>query len=109
MQLGCRELADAGIAASTALAPSRAEGQPFSLEEFAFLFGPYYDSYLATEPGREVFWSRDGRGVVGLVRMGRYLQAGGGLIAPRGHRERLLAELVARSESRGESLSFYNV
>jgi phosphatidylglycerol lysyltransferase len=108
MQLGCRELADAGISAAPAAAPAE-EAQPSSLEELAFFFGPYYDSYLATEPGREVFWSRGGRGAVGLVRMGRYLQAGGGLIAPRGHREGLLAELVARAESRGESLSFYNV
>ncbi|HWB10911.1 MAG TPA: DUF2156 domain-containing protein [Pirellulales bacterium] len=108
MQVGCRGLADAGISAPPAAAP-RAEPQPFSLEEFAFRFGPYYDSYLATEPGREIFWSREGLGLVALVRTGRYLQAGGGLIAPRGQRETLLAELVVRAESRGESLSFYNV
>ncbi|HEV3339577.1 MAG TPA: DUF2156 domain-containing protein [Pirellulales bacterium] len=109
MQLGCRELADTGISALPTVDAPGVETRAPSLEEFAFLFGPYYDSYLATEPGREVFWSRGGRGAVALVRMGRYLQAGGGLIAPRGHRESLLAELVARAESRGEYLSFYNV
>jgi phosphatidylglycerol lysyltransferase len=114
MQLGCRELADAGVpaspvAATTGVGAPNVEAQPPSPEELAFRFGPYYDSYLATEPGREVFWSRDGRGMVAFVRMGRYLQAGGGLIAPRGQRETLLAELIARAESRGESLSFYNV
>ena len=107
MQLGCRELAGAGISTSTPVLGT--DARPASLEDFAFRFGPYYDSYLATEPGREIFWSGDRRGVVGLVRMGRYLQAGGGLIAPRGYREPLLAELVARAESLGESLSFYNV
>ena len=38
------------------------------LESCAFEFGTGYDSYLALDPGRECFWSRDRRGVAASVR-----------------------------------------
>ncbi|HEV3007008.1 MAG TPA: DUF2156 domain-containing protein [Pirellulales bacterium] len=109
MQLGCQEQAETDTLPATRVAAPRVERRLHSLDEFAFQYGQYYDSYLATEPGRETFWSREGRGAVSLVRIGRYVQAGGGLMAPASHRERLLAEIVTRAESRADRLSFYNV
>ena len=64
------------------------------MEQFAFRHGRSYDAYLATEPGRELFWSRDGRGVVAFARVGRYLHVGGGLLADDTGKPQLLAELV---------------
>lgn len=79
------------------------------LEELAFRHGQYYDSYLATDHGRDTFWSCEGLGAVAFVRAGRYLNVGGGLLAAERHRESLLAEVVAAADRRGEVVSFYNV
>ncbi len=64
------------------------------IEQFAFRYGRSYDAYLTTEPGRELFWSRDGQGVVAFARRGRYLHVGGGLLADEPNKPQLLAELV---------------
>lgn len=80
-----------------------------SLEEVAFRHGQYYDSYLATDHGRETLWSREGAGAVAFVRLGRYLNVGGGLLADERHRESLLADVVDAADRGGEILSFYNV
>jgi phosphatidylglycerol lysyltransferase len=79
------------------------------LEEFAFRYGRGYDSYFATEPGRECFWSWGWRGAVALVGRGRYQFVSGGLLAPPEHRETLLAQLVQRADARREVLTFFNV
>lgn len=79
------------------------------LEEVAFHHGQYYDSYLATDHGRETFWSREGLAAVSFVRVGRYLNVGGGLLAAERHRESLLADVVAAADEREEVVSFYNV
>lgn len=80
-----------------------------AIEEVVYRHGRNYDSYLATDAGREIFWARDGQGLVSLARVGRFLKAGGGLIARAEQRGALLAELVERSEQRGECVSFYNI
>ncbi|HVX10995.1 MAG TPA: DUF2156 domain-containing protein [Pirellulales bacterium] len=80
-----------------------------SVERLAYRYGQYYDSYLATDRGRETFWSRDGRGAVAFARVGRYLNVGGGLLAAESRREALLAEVVASVDQRGDVVSFYNV
>ena len=79
------------------------------LEDLAFRFGRTYDSYLSLEPGRQQFWSRDRSGVVSFVKVGRYLQIGGGLLAAPEDKPALLAELVAWAGQRGLFLSFYNL
>jgi phosphatidylglycerol lysyltransferase len=79
------------------------------VEHFAYAYGALYDSYLATEPGRELFWSQDSSGVVAFVRMGRHLEISGGLLAPSESKPLLLAELVAYASQQRLSLSFYNV
>ncbi len=61
---------------------------------FVFEHGQVYNSYLATEPGRELFWSADGQGVISYVRRGRHVLCGGGLIAAPEHREELLREFL---------------
>ena len=79
------------------------------LEDRAFCFGRTYDSYLAVEPGRQQFWSRDRSGVVSFVRVGRYLQIGGGLLAAPEDKPALLAELLAWARERRLFVSFYNL
>ena len=79
------------------------------IEQFAFRYGRSYDAYLATEPGRELFWSRNGRGVVAYARRGRYLHVGGGLLADDVDKPQLLTELVEYATGRKLVLSFYNI
>jgi phosphatidylglycerol lysyltransferase len=94
---------------SSAKLVSRPADRQRSLEEVAYRFGQYYDSYLSTDQGRETFWSRDGRGAVAFVRVGRYLNVGGGLLTSARRRESLLAEVIAAAERCGDAVSFYNV
>ena len=108
MRLGFQELAETDVSVASACQPRTARPLP-SLEDFAFRYGQYYDSYLATEPDREAIWAHDRGGVVAMVRVGRYVQAGGGLFAPRGNRDGLLAEVVSHCDARGDCLTFYNV
>jgi phosphatidylglycerol lysyltransferase len=109
MQPVCQDVEEAEDSVATLGEAPRLESAPRSLEEFAYRFGQYYDSYLATDLGRETIWSRNGQGAVSMVRSGRYVNIGGGLIAPAEHREALLGELVASAARRGDALSFYNV
>jgi lysylphosphatidylglycerol synthetase-like protein (DUF2156 family) len=60
------------------------------LHDLAFRHGECYDSYLATEPGRTLFWARDREGVVSYVRRGGNLLAGGGLLTAPERKEELL-------------------
>lgn len=64
------------------------------LQAFVFEHGQVYNSYLATEPGREIFWSSEEQGMVSYVRRGRHVLIGGGLIAPPEHREELLRQFL---------------
>jgi phosphatidylglycerol lysyltransferase len=79
------------------------------LESFAFQFGRSYDSYLATEPGRQRFWAKNGRGVVVFVRLGKYLNVVGGLLADAEDKQSLLAEFVDYAQQRNLLISFYNI
>lgn len=96
-----------GSATATLSASPGSEAE--SLEELAYRFGRCYDSYLAADADRECFRSRNGRGAVGFVRIGKYLHVGGGLLAPEADREQLLAELVQHADRRDLQLSFYNL
>jgi len=86
--------------------PSRTDRD---LEAFVFRYGQHYDSYLASEPGRSLFWSSGRDGLVSYVRHGRYVFVGGGLIAPPLSRANLLAEFTEFSERRGWRTVFFNV
>ena len=68
------------------------------LRQFVSRHGQLYDSYLATEPGREAFWSTGNRGVVTFVRHKRHVLVAGGLIAPEDEKERLLNEFLDHTE-----------
>jgi phosphatidylglycerol lysyltransferase len=80
-----------------------------SLENLAFRFGRSYDSYLATDPGRQCFWAKNGRGVVAYVPVGKYLNVVGGLLADATDKEELLAEFVGYARQRHLFISFYNI
>jgi phosphatidylglycerol lysyltransferase len=79
------------------------------LHEFAYRYGNSYDAYLATEPGRLTFWSRDGQGVVTYIRHKRHVFVGGGLLAPDAHKEQLLREFLEHVESQGLRIVFHNI
>lgn len=80
-----------------------------SVESFAFQFGRSYDSYLSTNPGRQRFWAKSGRGVVVYAPVGKYLNVVGGLLADADEKESLLAEFVEYAHQRRLYISFYNI
>lgn len=108
MDLTCETSPDltAAIASGELAAPVRPRD---GIEPFAFRFGRSYDAYLAVEPDRSHFFSRDGRGAIAYVRVGKYLHVSGGLLAAQADRETLLAEFVEFAERRGWRPSFYNI
>ncbi len=79
------------------------------LETLAFRYGATYDSYLATEPDRQVFWARDVPAAVAYVRDGRYVHISGGLLADASDKPALLLEVVRWAERERLVLSFYNL
>ena len=62
-----------------------------------------------TEPGWDRFWLPDRRGVVAMVRKGKYLHIAGGLLAPPQHKRELLQELLAYAAARQLVVTFFNV
>lgn len=107
MELSC-EISPPSIhpAAPSASNPEKPQD---GIESFAYRFGRSYDAYLAAEPDRSLFWSRDRRGVVAYIRVGKYLNVGAGLLADAANRETLLAEFVEFADRNRWSPSFYNV
>ncbi len=79
------------------------------LQQFVFSHGQYFDSYLATEPGRLNFWSPTGPGLVSYTRRGKHALVGGGLIAPEDHRAELLHEFVEFASKRQLNVFFHNI
>lgn len=78
-------------------------------EALVYEYGEYFDSYLATEPGRLEFWSSSHEGLISYTRRGRYLLIGGGLIAPDEHRPVLLREFVEYLQKNRLVASFHNI
>ena len=84
-------------------------GETDRLEHYAFHFGRCYDAYLVAEPGWEPFWSRGGRGVVAVIRQGRYLFSSGGLLAAEADQAELLGQLVEAADAQRQVLTFFNI
>lgn len=78
-------------------------------EVHVFQHGEYFDSYLATEPGREEFWSSAGEGLISYTRRGRYVLVGGGLIAPDDHKPQLLQEFNEFLREKKLRSAFHNI
>ena len=78
-------------------------------DQLVFEHGEYFDSYLATEPGRLEFRCSSGLGLISYARRGRYLVVGGGLIAPDEHRRQLLAEFNAFLQANNLTAAFHNI
>ena len=78
-------------------------------EQQAYRFGRSYDSHLVTEPGWEHFWSSGRQGMVAMMRRGRHLFCGGGLLAPAEHQAELLRQFVAHAAGRGRTVTFFNI
>jgi phosphatidylglycerol lysyltransferase len=77
------------------------------LEALAFRYGASYDSYLAAESDRQVFWTRDG--AVAYVRDRHYVHIAGGLLAAADAKASLLAEIVRWADREQLVLTFYNL
>lgn len=107
---GAQTIADA-LAGLPAVEPRTAETGVSSelLEEFAYLYGNQFDSYLVTEPGRQEFWSSGRRGLISYATRGRYVLVGGGLVAPEPEKENLLGEFVEHIAGRGQRVAFHNL
>lgn len=80
-----------------------------SLEQFVFEHAQYFDSYLATEPGRQLFWSQDRSGLISYTTRGRFVLVGGGLIAPEERKETLLREFQEYASRRRWRVAFHNI
>lgn len=78
-------------------------------QDVVFHHGEYFDSYLATEPGRSEFRSSTGEGLISYARRGRYLVVGGGLIGPDHHRPQLLAEFSTYLKKNKLTAAFHNI
>lgn len=79
------------------------------LEKVVFQYGEYFDSYLATEPGRQEFWSSDGQGLISYIRRGRYILVCGGLIAPEETKAKLLSEFREFAQAQKATITFHNI
>jgi phosphatidylglycerol lysyltransferase len=99
---------EALVSVSTRTAPAPAE-QTESLQSFVFEHAQYFDSYLATEPGRQLFWSRDRSGLISFTTRGRFVLVGGGLIAPEDQKETLLREFQEYASRRRLRVAFHNI
>jgi len=78
-----------------------------ALKLFAYEHGHQPDSYLASAPGREVFWSAEGSGLLSYTRYGRHVLVSGGLIAPPSERENLLIEFLRFVTARRLRATFF--
>ena len=77
------------------------------LMQFVYEHGHQPDSYLATAPGRETFWSSHRSGLVSYKRFGRHILVSGGLIAAPSDRAELLREFLEFAKSRRWRVSFF--
>lgn len=80
-----------------------------SVTKFVFENGGCYDSYLATEPGRESFWAKQRRGLISYIQRGKFVFVGGGLIAPQQHKLSLLQEFLEYARRRGWQVMFHSI
>jgi phosphatidylglycerol lysyltransferase len=79
------------------------------LEQMAFEFGRYFDSYIITEPNRHYFWSQKESGVVGFEITGRYINVASGLITHPDNRTDLIKDFISFAELNGLVISFYSI
>jgi len=79
------------------------------LEDMAFRYGRYFDSYLITEPNREFLWGSEDYGVIGFSRRGRYLHVAGGLICNEYHRAEFLEEIREFARINNLVISFFSI
>ena len=78
-----------------------------SIPWFAYQNGHQSDSYLASAPGREIFWSKGYGGLISYLRLGRHVLVSGGLIAPPSERPRLLDEFLKFTSARKWRSTFF--
>lgn len=98
--------ADGTLMTAKTIVERTLDAQSF-LKEFVYTFGHQSDSYLATAPGRELFWSTDHGGLISYMRVGRHVLVSGGLIAPLSERPRLLMQFLKFVESRRWRATFF--
>lgn len=82
---------------------------PVALAEFVFRHGEYFDSYLASEPEYDRFWSNSRRGLISYARSGRHLFVRGGLVAPPALKAELLEEFLEFCRGSGRRAHFLGI
>jgi hypothetical protein len=97
---------DATLITAKAVFSPTLDAQSF-LKSFVYTLGHQTDSYLATAPGRESFWSTDYGGLISYMRVRRHVLVSGGLIAPLSERPRLLMQFLKFVESRHWRATFF--
>jgi len=88
---------------------SRAFPTTPEVQNFVYQHGAQYDSYLATEPEHQLFWSSNNGGVISFGQWSRHLLIRGGLIAPEAEKQRLLQEFCNHVEPLRLTSSFFGV
>ena len=81
------------------------------IEEFAFAYGKFTDSYLITEDNRSVFISESGKGILGFAQQNRYYHVTSGLLAATDKdKADLLTEFIQYTESNNiKAIASYTV
>ncbi|MDA0834174.1 MAG: DUF2156 domain-containing protein [Planctomycetota bacterium] len=79
------------------------------LEQMAFEYGRYSESYLITEPNRSYLWSSCGNGVVGFVNYNGHIAVVGGLITPDENKLRFLNEISEFARLNKKRVMFFHI
>ncbi|MEX0727624.1 MAG: DUF2156 domain-containing protein [Planctomycetaceae bacterium] len=79
------------------------------LEDLAFKYGQYSESYLVTEPNRSYLWSSCDNGVVGFVRQGGHVAIVGGIITHDDNKIAFIHEIAEFAKSNKVRVMFYHI
>lgn len=79
------------------------------LEQLAYKYGQYSESYLITEPNRSYIWSSCDQGVIGCVREGKHILVVGGLITHDSNKAKFVNEIADYSKANGVRFLFYHI
>ena len=98
-----------GVSCSSSLILPSKDSKLRSVEQQAFEFGAYPETYLITEPNYEHFWMKDGNGLVGYFLDGRYIHIIGGLITEDRFKPELLRQFLKFARERKYHINFFAI
>ncbi|MCA9086452.1 MAG: DUF2156 domain-containing protein, partial [Planctomycetaceae bacterium] len=80
-----------------------------ALEQLAFKYGRYSDSYLAVEQQRHCYLSADHQAAVSVIPMGRVLHISGGILAAPEHHAQVIDQLQTYAARTGQTVACYSI